>query len=110
MSQGPCIGYVGVDVLNNATICNEASGLVEAGVTLEVSSVLRITRARFYHDATLASWGRLIEYLTPLRFSTVICDLARAPRAFGRRFWGTLWAALRCPAEGPRQKLRILWH
>jgi glycosyltransferase involved in cell wall biosynthesis len=110
LSQGPCIDYFGVDLLDNAVICNEVGGLRRTGLRLEAVSVPGFTRPTFYQEEVLPSWGRLIEYLTPLRFSTVVCDLARAPLAFGGRSWATFWGELSESGEGPRQKLSILWH
>src|SRR5438552_2021980 len=101
MTQGPSIGYLGVDVLNKATICNEASVLAAAGVRLEVASVRRFARPTFYREETLGSWAREILYLSPPRPWSVALDLARAPWVFGRRFWRTLWGAITCPAEAP---------
>jgi hypothetical protein len=109
MKQDRCIGYLGVDVLNNATICNEASGLAAAGVPLEVASVRRFTRPTFYHEETLGAWARAIHDLSPMQAGPVALALARAPWVFGRRFWQALWGAITCPAEGPAQRLRIAW-
>ena len=41
------VGYVGVDVLNNATICNEAAGLLAMGVPLAIGTVKNFEKATF---------------------------------------------------------------
>lgn len=110
MSLGPLIGYVGVDVLNNATICNEATGLLEAGVALDVVSVYRIDRPTFYMGTSLERLSRGLRHLYPLRPATVLCDLARAPFVFGRRFFGAVWGAFSCPVDRPGERLRLLGH
>ena len=104
------VGYVGVDVLNNATVCNEVIGLLGEGVRLDLVSVYGIDRPTFYRDETIRDWAAGLSSLYPLRPRQVVADLLRAPFVFGRRFWGTLWRAATCPVEGPKQAVRIGLH
>ena len=55
MSGGtqPRIGYLDVDVLNNATICNEATALVDRGVPLDLVSVYEFDDPTFYRSESL---------------------------------------------------------
>ena len=104
------VGYLGVDVLNNATICNEAPALLAEGVPLEVASVYRFEKPTFYSNKTLEDLAGRIEHLYPLGLFRTSWDLVRAPFVFGRRFWKALAGAVFCPAEGVKQKFRILFH
>ena len=61
------IGYVGVDILNNATICNETTALVEKGVPIDLVSVYKIDNPTFYQSETLASIRDQIRHVYPLR-------------------------------------------
>ena len=110
MEPRPTVGYIGVDVLNNATICNEAAGLLEAGARLDVVSVYRFDRPTFYQEGTLAALAGRLHHLYPLEPWSVARDVARAPFEFGARFWKTLRGAITCPAEGVRERLKILGH
>ena len=104
------IGYIGVDVLNNATICNEAPALLAAGVPLEIASVYRFVKPTFYKETTLDKLARDIHHLYPLGVFHAARDLVVALCVFRWRFFRALWGAIRCPAEGRRQRLRILFH
>lgn len=106
----PTIGYIGVDVLNNATICNEADALVEAGAKLDVVSVHKIERPTYYRAETLGPWSRSVHSLYPLRFFRSVRDVAIAPFVFGRRFFATIVAAFTMPVEGPKQRWRTIAH
>lgn len=110
MSAERTIGYIGVDVLNNATICNEATGLLDAGVELQVASVYRFSNPTFYKDSTLAKLAGRIEHLYPLGWIRMIIELILAPFVFGGGFFGAIGGALSCPAEGFKQRLRLLFH
>src|SRR4051812_33659985 len=61
------LGYIGVDVLNNATVCNEASALLRAGLPMQVVSVYPHRKAAYYEDASLGPLLGSIEDLFPLR-------------------------------------------
>ena len=106
----PRIGYLGVDVLNNATICNEADGLTAAGVDLDIVSVYRVERPTYYQTDSLGEWSGRVHALYPLRILPTIRDLAVAPFLFGRRFWATLAKSFTMPAEGVRERVKILAH
>ncbi len=106
----PRVGYVGVDVLNNATICNEAAGLLRRGVPLEVVSVHRHDRPTFYRDESLETLRRSIYDLSPMTFGRVAAALVLAPLLFGFRFWATVAKAVFGPAEGLRQRLTIVYQ
>lgn len=104
------IGYIGVDVLNNATVCNEAIGLLGAGVALEVVSVYRYEKATFYHDVTLDSLRAAVSTLFPMRAMSVIVAVGAAPFVFGTRFLRMLSNALFGPAEGWKQRFTLLYQ
>ena len=110
MMTGTRIGYIGVDVLNNATICNEATGLLGVGVPLEVVSVYRYDKATFYHDETLDKLRAAITSLFPLRIPNVIAAVGAAPFVFRARFFTMLSKALFGPAEGWKQRLTLLYQ
>lgn len=104
------IGYIGVDVLNNATVCNEATGLLNAGVPLEVVSVYRHEKATFYQGESIETLKRSIDNLFPMGIGRVLLCLLAAPFLFGFRFWSTAWKAVFGPAEGWRQRLTIIYQ
>ena len=106
----PRIGYLGVDVLNNATICNEAEGLTAGGVDLDIISVYRVDQPTYHHGDSLGAWSDQVRSLYPVRPLAMIRDLLSAPFVFGRRFWATLRKSLTMPAEGIRERLKILAH
>ena len=104
------IGYLGLDVLNNATICNEALGLIEAGTPLEIVSIQRIQSATFFSDRSLSSLIPRIHALYPLGLWSVLGTLAMAPYLFGINFWRALVQMATCPVEGWRQRARLIWR
>jgi glycosyltransferase involved in cell wall biosynthesis len=104
------VGYIGVDVLNNATVCNEAVGLIQDGVPLDVVSVYHFDRPTYYQDQTLAELFGRIHALYPLGWLATAWALVCAPWLFGARFWTTLIKMITCPTEGWRQRLRFTWH
>lgn len=110
MRERTRIGYIGVDVLNNATICNEVPGLLDAGVTLDLVSVYRFEKPTFYKEKSLAAWASGIYYLYPLRLFAILWDLLRAPFVFRQRFFSALWKAVTAECEGPKQRLRVWLH
>jgi len=110
MSRGRSIGYIGVDVLNNATICNEAIGLIQAGVPLNIVSVRRFEQPTFYRDESLELLRGRIHTLYPLGPFAVLWAFLCAPWYFGWRFWKTLGKLLTSPCEGWRQRIRLIWH
>ncbi|MFO0953740.1 MAG: glycosyltransferase family 4 protein [Isosphaeraceae bacterium] len=110
MSPTPKVGYVGVDVLNNATVCNEATGLLAAGVPLEVASVYPHRSATYYHDETLDRLRAAVRDIYPIRPAELAGALLGGPFRFGMRFWKTLAAAAFGPAEGPKQRLTLLYQ
>lgn len=106
----PRIGYIGVDVLNNATICNETTALVERDVPLDLVSVYRYQKPTFYQNETLKSLQGRIHHLYPLRPLAVAWDLLKAPFVFGKRFFRTCWKALTGKAEGFRERVKMIGH
>jgi len=115
MPAKPCIGYIGVDVLNNATICNEAAGLIGAGVPLDIVSVYRFDRPTYYRNDSLAGHslaglGGRVHSLYPLGLVATLWAMICAPWIFGFRFWKTLAKLMVSPVEGWRQRARIYWH
>ncbi len=106
----PAIGYVGVDTLNNATICNEAAGLLEAGVSIEPVSAYRYETPTYNRGPMVEQLAARLTHLYPLSPAQVAQDLTAGPLVFGRRFFTAQAAALRCPAEGLRQRGRVLGH
>jgi glycosyltransferase involved in cell wall biosynthesis len=110
MPDSTIVGYIGVDVLNNATVCNEAVGLIQEGVPLIVVSVHHFDRPTYYQDETLAGLSERIHTLYPLGWWATAWALVCAPWLFGTRFWTTLKKMIASPAEGWRQRLRLAWH
>ncbi len=108
--SGARIGYIGVDVLNNATICNETTALLERDVPLDLVSVYNIKKATFYQDDTLKILEGRIHHLYPLNAVAMAWDILRAPFLFGGRFFTTLWKALTGKVEGPKQRLKMVGH
>ena len=107
---GPVLGYLGVDVLNNATVCNEASALLRSGVPMRVVSVYPHRKATFYDDESLGPLRDAITDLYPLRAGEVAGVLALAPFRFGFRLFSALMKAVFAPAEGVRERLVLLWQ
>ena len=104
------IGYIGVDILNNATICNETTGLLERNVPLDLVSVYHVNKPTFHQDHSVELLKNRIHHLYPLRPLETAWNLARAPFVFGKRFFLALAKALTGRAEGPREKLKSLFH
>ena len=107
---GSVLGYIGVDVLNNATICNEASALLGAGVPMRIVSVYRHRKATFYEDGSLAPLRDAIENLFPLPAGEVVRAVSAAPFRFGSRLISTFLKAAFGPAEGIREHLVLIWQ
>ncbi|MGF1583281.1 MAG: glycosyltransferase family 4 protein [Gemmataceae bacterium] len=103
------IGYIGVDFLNNATICNEALGLLDAGVPLEPASVYSFEKATFYRNKNLERITSNLHSLYPLKAGSVLWALLAGPFVFGWRFWKALGKACTCEVEGWSQRLRVVW-
>ena len=61
-------------------------------------------------ERTLRELAGRIRYLYPLSVYHTAWDLCVAHFEFRRRFWKALLGAFSCPAEGCRQRLRILFH
>jgi glycosyltransferase involved in cell wall biosynthesis len=103
------VGYCGVDVLNNATICNEAAGLLELGVPLAIASVKNYDKATFNEglDELSAVRAAMISVGAMSRGRRV-ADLALAPVRFPIGFWRMSFGALFTPCEGPCQKAAFL--
>ena len=109
-TQGQRIGYVGVDVLNNATVCNEGSGLLAAGVPLEVVSVYRHDRPTYYQDDHLNALRESVTHLFPLSPLEVVKAVIASSFVFGRRYWSMIFKAAFGPAEGFRERLTLLYQ
>lgn len=105
------VGYIGVDVLNNATICNEAAGLLEQGVPLAIATVKNFDRSLFNEglDELAAVRAAMISFGAMSR-TRKAADVALAPFRFPLRFWHMLAAAMAASCEGPRQKMAHLWQ
>jgi len=104
------VGYIGVDVLNNATICNEASGLLRAGVPLEVVSVYRHERPTYYQDENLDELRKRVTHIFPASRAEMLKAAVASPFVFGFRFWSMLGKAAFGPAEGLRQRLTLIYQ
>ncbi len=104
------IGYIGVDVLNNTTVCNEALGLLRAGVPLEIVSIHPRERSAFYQDTTQRELRGRVETLSPIKGKHLVFALLSAPLIFGWRFWSMLTRAIFAPAEGMRQRLQVIYQ
>ena len=108
--MGNRIGYIGVDVLNNATICNEATGLLAVDTPLEVVSVYHYEKATFYHDVTLEKLRSAVTSIFPMSSFTALKAFAIAPFVFRSRFLTMLWKALTGPREGFKERLTVLYQ
>jgi len=104
------IGYLGVDVLNNATICNEALGLLDAGSPLDIVSVLRFDKATYYKNDSLVDLIPRIHTLYPLGWWSMLGTILLAPWLFGKNLWTALFQMATCPVEGWRQRARLVWY
>jgi len=103
------VGYIGVDVLNNATICNEAAGLLELGVPLAIATVKTFEKATFNEGLDeLAAVRAAMISVGSMPKSRRIADLILAPVRFPLGFWRMLTGGLLTPCEGPRQKAAFL--
>ncbi len=105
------VGYIGVDVLNNATICNEAAGLISKGVPLAIAMVKDFDRSLFNEGLVELSTVRaaMISFGAMSRGRKIV-DIALAPLRFPIRFWYMVVAALATRCEGSRQKAALLWQ
>jgi glycosyltransferase involved in cell wall biosynthesis len=110
MPESRVTGYIGVDVLNNATVCNEAVGLIGAGIPLDIVSVYRFDRPTYYQQSSLADLGDRVHALYPLSWMATAWALFCAPWVFGIHFWTTLAKMIASPAEGWRQRARLAGH
>jgi glycosyltransferase involved in cell wall biosynthesis len=105
------VGYIGVNVLNNATICNEAAGLLASGVPLAIATVKDFDRSLFNEGldelaavrASMISFGAISQ-------GRKIADVVIAPLHYPIRFWHMVVAAIATPCEGLRQKSALLWQ
>lgn len=104
------IGYIGVDVLNNATVCNEAVGLLREKLPLEIVSVYPYESATFYQDRSLTELREAVANIFPIRRRALAWALVAGPLVFGRRYWATWLKAVQEPAEGLRQRLTVLYQ
>ncbi len=103
------VGYIGVDVLNNATICNEAAGLLELGVPLAIATVKTFEKATFNEGLDeLAAVRAAMISVGSMPKSLRIADAILAPVRFPIGFWRMLIQAILTPCEGPRQKAAFL--
>ena len=109
-SPSGTVGYVGVDILNNATICNETTALLERGVPLDLVSVYKIDKPTFYQNETLKQLDGRIFHLYPLRPASVVFDLLCALFIFRTRFIRTVWLAATGKVEGPKERYKTLAH
>ena len=78
MAQVTNIGYLGVDVLNDAASCDEVCGLSGAGVGVRVASIGRPARPTPPGVGAPGPWSREVARLSPIRPWTVALDLTQA--------------------------------
>lgn len=104
------IGYIGVDVLNNATICNEILGLRDKQVEAEWVSVYAFDKATYFKDPALADLAEKLPSLYPLRPLRAVYLLLMAPFVFRMRLLKTVFKAATGPVEGTRERLKMLAH
>ena len=105
------VGYIGVDVLNNATICNEAAGLLARGVPLAIATVKNFDRSLFNEGlGELAAVRAAMISFGGTGRGRKLADVLLAPIRFPLRFWHMLAAAAATPCEGPREKAALLWQ
>ena len=104
------IGYIGVDILNNATICNETTALLERDVPLELVSVYKYEKPTFYKNKSLSLLDGRIHHLYPMKWWRVLFCLVAAPFLFRRRFFLALSNALFGEVEGFSQRLKMVGH
>ncbi len=104
------IGYIGVDILNNATICNETTALLERQTPLELVSVYKFQKPTFYQNESLKALEGKIFHLYPIAPLKAAFDVARAPFIFGGRFFNTVWKAFTGKTEGRKQRIKMIGH
>lgn len=109
-SSQPSVGYIGVDILNNATICNETTALLQRDVPLDLVSVYKFSRPTYYQEKSLELLDNRIHHLYPMRLFGTLWQIALAPFVFRRNFFRTIWKALTGKVEGPKQRLKVLGH
>ncbi len=103
------VGYIGVDILNNATICNETTALLGRGVPLDLVSVYRFNKPTFYQNETLKQLDGRIFHLYPLGLN-VVWQLLLGPFVFGPRFFSAVFKAITGKVEGPRERFKTIAH
>ncbi len=104
------IGYIGVDVLHNATICNEASGLLAQGFPLEICSVHPIEAPGYYRQESMALLRQKTTALYPLKPLETAQAIFLGPFLFGLNWFRAIWGAFSCPAESWGARFRLLAH
>lgn len=104
------VGYIGVDILNNATICNELTALTDHDVALDLVSVYQIAKPTFYRDDSVSQFAGEIFSLYPLSPPRLIFQLLLAPFFFGWRFPVAIWKALTGPVEGWSERFKVMAH
>lgn len=104
------IGYIGVDILNNATICNETTGLLEKNVPLDLVSVYNIPEPTFFSSKSIELLAGNITHLYPIRFLKMVMEVLLAPFVFRTNFFKAIWKALTGPVEGSKQRFKTIAH
>lgn len=104
------IGYIGVDVLHNATICNEASGLLAQGFPLVICSVHAIEAPGYYRQETMALLREKTTALYPLPFFETAQAILFGPFLFGANWFSAIVGAFTCPAESWGARFRLIAH
>lgn len=110
LPTGARMGYIGVDVLHNATICNEASGLLELGFPLEICSVHPIEAPGYYRQESMALLRQKTTALYPLPFGETLAAVFLGPFVFGGNYFRAIGGALSCPAESWKARFRLIAH
>lgn len=104
------VGYIGVDILNNATICNELTALSQHDMRLDLVSVYQYAKPTFYKEASVSQFAGRIFSLYPLAPLRLFLQLLLAPFFFGRRFPIAIWKGLTGPVEGWRERVKVIAH
>lgn len=106
----PKVGYLGVDVLTNATIINELSGLLQRGLPLDIVSVRNTGKPQFHRNETIARIVSLTTFLYPLGIWEMAKALVLAPFVFPIGLVHAVIRAFVCPVDSWSERGRVIAH
>lgn len=104
------VGYIGVDVLTNATIINELTGLLRQKTPLDIVSIRQPGKPVFHVEGELGVIRRRTSFLYPIRPMELLVTLLSGPFLFPINFWRALGGAIFGSAPNLREKGRLFAH